>query len=387
MVRQVVVIIAALLAAIQILRQGAVDSFVGRRPDIAARLWPGHPDVQLSAGMTRIAELTRQGQPVTQDAVNQVYQGGRKAPLAPQPFLVRGVQAQLAGETATAERDFTAARRRDPRSLPARYFLADFYLRQGNAGAGLREIAVLARLAPAGIKSLAPYVATYARQRATWPQLRALFRAEPLLEQATLQALAGDASNADAVLALSTRKEPDSLWLGPMLASLVKAGRYAQAWQMWANVAGAKPEGLIYDPRFADAKAPPPFNWSLTASAVGLAERQRGGGLHVIYHGREDGALAAQTIMLQPGRYLFSAVAPGANAPAEGLSWVLSCMNSNKELARRPFRDVAGQGWSFEIPSGCPAQRLELTGSSSDMPHAVDVSIRSVSLTRAAGRA
>ena len=387
MVRSIVVVLVALSAAIQILRQGAVDSFSERRPDLAVRVWPGHPDVQLSAAMTRIAELTRQGQPVTQDALNQVYEAARAAPLAPEPFLVRGVQAQLAGETATAERAFTAAKRRDPRSLPARYFLADYYLRQGDAAVSLREIAVLARLAPAGIKSLAPHVATYARQRATWPQLRALFRAEPLLEQATLQVLAGDASNVQAVLALSTRKDPDSLWLRPMLDSLVKAGRYAEGRQVWASVAGTEPRGLIYDPGFADAKAPPPFNWSLTSSAVGLAERQRGGGLHVIYHGREDGALAAQTIMLEPGRYRFSISAPGSSARAEGLSWVLWCMSSNSELGRRPLKDVAAQGWSFDIPSGCPAQRLELSGSSSDMPQAVDVSIRSVSLTREGGGA
>ena len=48
-----------------------------------------------------------------------------KVPLAPEPFLVRGVQAELAGNSQLAAQAFAAAEWRDPRSLPARYFLAD----------------------------------------------------------------------------------------------------------------------------------------------------------------------------------------------------------------------------------------------------------------------
>ena len=382
--RRLLIAAIALALAFQVIRQGAVDGLAQIDPASSSRLWPGHPDVQVSLGMTRIADMTRQGQPVTAAALAQVYEAGRKAPLAPEPYLVRGVQAQLVQDMGAAERAFSAAKSRNPRSLPARYFLADHYLRQGDAASGLREIAVLARLAPNGVTSLAPYVAAYARQRETWPQLRALFRAEPMLEQAALQALASDAANADAVLALSTRKGPDSIWLPQMVESLVKAGRYAEARRLWAAVSGIQPNpgGLVYDPQFADAKAPPPFNWALTSSSVGLAERQRGGGLHVIYHGREDGALASQLVLLPPGQYRLAAAASGSGSRAAGLRWLLWCVSSNKETALRALKDMPAEGWTFQIPSGCPAQRLELTGSSSDMPQATEVTIRSIRLTR-----
>ena len=381
--RRVMVAAIALVLAFQVVRQGAVDSFAPVRPDAAARVWPGHPQVRITLGMTAIADATRQGQAVTDAALARVYDAGAKAPLAPEPYLVRGVQAQLAGNTSAAERAFTAAKARNPRSLPARYFLADQYLREGDAGAGLREIAVLARLAPNGITSLAPYVATYARQRATWPQLRALFRAEPVLERASLQALAGDAANAGTVLALATRKGPDSVWLPTMVDSLVKAGQYARARQLWASVSGARAtEALLYDPGFSEAQAPPPFNWVLTSSAVGLAERQRGGGLHVIYHGREDGALASQVVLLPPGRYRLTSTATGIGARNPGLTWFVQCVATQKEIALRALKDISAEGWLFAVPADCPAQRLQLIGVASDMPQAVDTTIRAIRLTR-----
>ena len=389
MARRLIIAAIALLLAFQVIRQGAVDGLAKADPATAARLWSGHPEVQVSLGMMSIADMTRRGQPVTGAALAQVYDAGGKAPLAPEPYLVRGVQAQLAGDMAAAERAFSAAKSRNPRSLPARYFLADHYLRQGDAGSGLREIAVLARLAPNGVRSLAPYVAASARQRETWPQLRALFGAEPVLEQAALQALAADAANAKAVLALSTRKGPDAVWLPQIVDSLVKAGRYAEARGLWATVSGIQSDGagLVYDPQFADAKAPPPFNWTLTSSSVGLAERQRGGGLHVIYHGREDGPLASQLILLPPGQYRLASAVSGSGSRAAGLRWQLWCVSSNKEIALRALKDMPPGGWAFEIPPGCGAQRLELFGASSDMPQANELTIRSIRLVREAPNA
>ena len=382
--RRLLIVAAALLLAFQVIRQAAVDALAQTDPAAAARLWSGHPEVRIALGMTRIAEAARQGQPVPEAALAQVYSAGRKQPLAPEPYLVRGVQAQLAGDAGAAARAFSAARFRNARSLPARYLLADHYLRQGDAESGLREIAVLARLAPNGVRSLAPYVAAYARQRQTWPQLRALFRAEPVLEQAALQALASDAANADAVLALATRKGPDSVWLPAMVDSLVRAGRYAEARRLWAAVSGVRPGGggLLHDPQFNDSAAPPPFNWALTSSSVGLAERQRGGGLHVIYHGREDGPLASQLILLPPGPYRLTSPASGSGSRSAGLRWLLWCVSANREIALRALKDMPAEGWRFEIPSGCPAQRLQLFGASSDMPQATDVTIRAVRLTR-----
>lgn len=385
-VNRISVAVTAVAVALLAVRQGAVDSLASARPESAAAFWPAHPDVRIALGMTKIAGLTRQGRPVPDAVLTQIYHASARAPLAAEPYLVRGVDAQLRGDRGAALRAFLAARARDPQSLPARYFLADHYLRQGQAAAGLREIAVLARLAPDGVMSLAPYVATFAAQRSTWPQLRALFAQEPLIEQATLQALAADPANADAVLALATRRGPDKIWLPQIVDNLIKAGRYAEARRMWIAITGARPgDSLLFDANFADSAPPPPFNWALTSSGVGLAERQRGGGLHVIYHGREDGALAAQTILLRPGRYRLIATATGSGARAEGLGWRIACVSGNGEIAARALKDVPAEGFTFDVPASCPAQRIELAGSASDMPRASDVVVPAIRLTREGG--
>jgi hypothetical protein len=43
---------------------------------------------------------------------------------------------------------------------------------------------------------------------------------------------------------------------------------------------------------------------------------------------------------------------------------------------------AAARGWRFEVPSGCPAQWLKLSGVSSDMPQQSDVSIAALKLEK-----
>jgi hypothetical protein len=385
--RRLAVAAIALLVAAQVARNAAVEAWERSRPDAAARLWPGHPDVELSSAMLAIAGAARERRPVSPATFDDIADAAAKAPLAPEPFLVRGVQAQLAGDTKAAAQAFLQAEWRDPRSLPARYFLADHYFREGNAIRGLSEVGVLSRIAPNGVGTVAPYVARYAHDRANWPQVRALFRSQPALEDAALSALARNPANADLVLALATpgRRGPKTPWLPTLLASLTSAGQYAKARQIWAQMSGVhvRPDSL-HDPQFNSPGASPPFNWALTSSTVGFAERQRGGGLHVIFYGQEDGILATQTLVLPPGRYRLSMNASGGASRTDALQWTIVCSATNRPIASTPLNAAAGRGWAFAVPSSCPAQRLELVGSSSDLPQQqqADVTIRSLSLSR-----
>jgi hypothetical protein len=350
----------------------------------AAKIWPGHPDVELSLGMTAIGRAARERKPVGDAVFKTIDDAASKAPLAPEPFLVRGVHAQLARNAAQARQAFLAAEWRDPRSMPARYFLATDYFATGDVRRGLQEFAVLARLAPGGVASVAPYIAAYAKDRANWPQLRSLFRAEPELEQPALQALAADPANARAILALADprRRSARSLWLPNLLAGLVQAGQFAQARAVWSEVAGVRldPQQLIYDPQFADPNAPPPFNWELTSSTVGLAERQSGGRLHVIYYGQEEGDLARQVLLLTPGTYQLAMRVSGN--PGRSLSWSLACAKPSKPLATFRLDSGASLTWTFSVPADCSAQVLALVGASSDIAQQSDTTISELRLRR-----
>jgi hypothetical protein len=196
-------------------------------------------------------------------------------------------------------------------------------------------------------------------------------------------ALAKDPAHADVVLSLAGQPSPQSPWVPTLLAGLVEAGQYQKARAVWADVSHVRldPRTLIFDPDFSRSDAPPPFNWALTSSTVGLAERRPGGGLHVIYYGQEDGVLASQLLVLPPGAYRLTMSTSGDLAGTESLQWKLVCASSKQEIAATQF-DGASRGWSFALGGGCGAQQLQLTGSSSDMPRQVDVTIAQVNLTR-----
>jgi hypothetical protein len=386
--RGLLVIAAALLVAVQVIRNAAVTALADRSPDTAVRIWPGHPSAEIALAMTQIGRAARDRRPVPQTVFAMIDDAAAKAPLASEPFLVRGVQAQLAADRALSTRAFIAAERRDPRSLPAHYFLADHYFRIGEARQGLREAAALARLAPGGVASMAPYIAAYARDPGTWPQLRHIFASNSDRESAALLALAGDASNADAAMALAdeAHRTPTIAWVPAMLSNLIRAGQYEKARMIWSKVShvhiGAGQ--IIYDPAFADANAPPPFNWELMSSAVGLAERQPGGKLHLIFYGQQDGLLARQLLLLAPGSYRLSMVAAGDLGRSKALTWSIRCDRAQTPFSAVSLDVVAKKPWTFTVSGDCPAQWLELSGISSDVAQQSEFTISRLQLVRVA---
>ena len=356
------------------------------KPQLAARIWPSHPASELWLGLTQIGLSARNRAPVATSTFDLVADAAKKSPLAPEPFLVRGVQAQLAGNQRIAEQAFLAAKLRDGRSIPARYFLAEQYFRSGDAPSGLREIAVLAQMVPNGVTNLAPFVAAYAKDRRNRTQLQTLFHSDPTLERVTLSSLASDPRNSDLIFELATPSATPPEWSAVLLQSLVGAGQFDQAYRVWARTAHIQPaaDRTVFDAAFAGSEAPPPFNWALTSSTVGLAERQPGGRLHAIFYGQEDGVLARQLLLLKPGRYRLAMRISGEPSRASALSWTLTCADSKSQLLSLSLSDPkrAASGVTFDVPANCAAQSLELAGSAPELAQQVDVTISEFSLRR-----
>lgn len=369
--------------AIEAIRNSAVIAYSELRPDLAAPLWSGHPKVEISRAMVEIADAARARKPVDPAAFALVDDAARKAPLSPEPFLVHGVRQSVAGNR-QARQDFIEAQRRDPRSMPAAYFLANDYFRTGQALPGLKQAALLARLFPDGTGTIAPYVARYAQDRSTWPEIRALFRSNEDIEDAILNELALDGRNASVILAIAgpAHRLPTSPWLPRLLQSLVQTGDYSRARAIWLSVARVRedPGALLYDGSFSDSERPPPFNWSLTSSTLGIAERQAGGKLHVIYYGQDDGVLASQLLLLGPGAYRLQMALGTGSTHSTMLSWSIRCDKSDKPLSSMPADRAAVNGWSFEVPSNCGAQWLELSGIAGDFAQQAEITIAGLSL-------
>jgi hypothetical protein len=387
LVRLTVILLAAALLAIQVVRNALAVGLASERPADAARVWSGHPAAELSLAMTEIGQASRARRPIPPSAFAIMADAAVKEPLAPEPFLVRGVQAQLAGDAAEAQRAFEEAQWRDPFSRPAAYFLAERYFRTGNSTGALREMAALARLSPGGTGVVAPYLAAYARNPANWPSLRKLFSANSAIAETTLTVLARDAATAPAVLALADPRQTarNAPWLQPLLTTLTTAGKYGEASAVWQRMTGARLTGSIYDAAFRDNVSPPPFNWALTASTVGLAERQPGGRLHVLFYGQEDGFLASEMLLLQPGQYHLTLQIQGDASRARALNWSVWCDKAEAPIASAQLDVVAAHGLTFMVSADCRAEWLKLAGSSSDVPQQADLAIAELKLERSSG--
>lgn len=386
--RRAIVIVFALLLAVQSVRNAAVEALATLHPASAAKLWAGHPAVEISLGLAEIGAASRERKPIGEQTFALIDDAAAKAPLASEPFLVRGVQAQTEGDEETAKRAFLAAQWRDPRSLPASYFLANYYFRAGDTLNGLKQTAVVARLSPNGVDAVAPFVAAYAQEPANWAKMRLLFRSQPALENPILVALARNPRNADAILAIadSDHRKPDSAWLQILLTKMVAGGDYGRARAIWSSVGGANAgNALVFDPAFSTPVPPPPFNWSLTSSTIGLAERQSGNRLHVIFYGNEDGVLASQLLLLPTGAYRLRMQLAGEAVHPEALSWSIRCDKASDPVAKISVDQAAIKGWGFQVPPNCAAQWIELSGRSGDIAQQSDVTITGFSLTRAPG--
>ena len=384
--RTIVAIVAAIALAVLVVRNAAVLALADTKPALAVQFWSRHPAAEISAAMTRIAQSARDHRPVPASSFAAMADAAAKEPLASEPYLVRGVQAELAGDGKLAQRAFEAAQWRDPRSLPAAYFLADRYFKTGDAQHGLREIAALARLSPNGALTVAPYLGAYAKNQANWTALRAFFRANPALADSALTELAAKLDTVPAVLALADPgAKPDaSRWLEPLLGTLIQSGRYSDAYAIWLRSTHFVPGELLHDSAFADRSSPPPFNWSLTSSTVGLAERQPGARLHVIFYGQEDGFLASQLLLLPPGAYQLSLQLLGDPARAHALSWSVWCDKAISPIASATVDSFASHPLRFQVPAGCSAQWLRLAGASSDFSQRTDVTIGGLKLQKVA---
>jgi hypothetical protein len=333
--------------------------------------------------MVEIAAASRHRKSVDPSAFALIDDASRKAPLLPEPFLVHGVQAYISGDSGLASRAFVDAQKRDPRSTSAAYFLADYYFRSGRPLDGLLQATLLARLSPGTGEAVAPYVAAYAQNPSNWPAIRALFRKDQTIEDSVLTDLAQEAGNAAAIIAVADPKHrtAESPWLPVLLSKMIATGHYSVAHALWAYVAHVRLSRgtLLYNGSFTSAVAPPPFDWKLTSSNLGIADRQPGS-LHVVYFGEDDGVLASQLLLLSPGHYSLQTTI-GSNGVHQGLlSWSIRCDRSSKPISSIPAEIAAGRGWTFAIPPGCPAQWLELWGKSGDVPAQAEVTLTSVTL-------
>ena len=384
--RAVIVVAVAVLLALQVVGTALVADR-STRTTIAGRLWPSHPSLLINLTMTEIGAHAARGESLPPATLRRVDEIAAKEPLAPEPFLIEGALAQVEQKQERAEKLFTAARTRAPRTAAARYFLADRYLRTGRIGPALDELAVLSRLLPQAMAGFGPALAAFARTPGAVPQLRSFFRSSPEIEPVVLAELAGDGRNADLILTLWGRREtgpgaraPD--WQAKLINKLVEQEQFAKAHSTWRLVSGVQDSGgTIFNSRFAKLNAPPPFNWSFGTTG-GVVEPAPGDRLQVIYFGRNDAVLAEQLLLLPPGRYQLSTDISGPLGKGGEIAWTLACAGRAEPIFRLPVEAKGRLAGSFVVPLGCLAQRLQLTGAAGEFPQSQEFTVGKLQLVK-----
>lgn len=387
--RAITAIILALFLSALVIRNAFMDAYGVQDPSKAATVWPGHPSVVLASGLAEVGASAAAGRPISPATVQRMVATAAKAPLAPEPFLVRGVEAQVAGDGPLALRAFLEARRRDPRSIPARYFLAGYYLRSGDTQRGLAEISALTRLVPQSLGGVAPQLAVFARMPGGAAQVKILLREQPQLEPWLLDVLAANSDDARLALSLWSGRigSQDRAWQQRLVNGLVAAGRFGEARAAWSRFdARAKLGEGLTDPRF-EGHDLAPFGWTLASGAAGFAESLGGGQLHILYYGRDDLVLASQLLLLRPGPYRLAMRVNGAPPSARSLSWVVRCKPASREIASIGLASAKGGvlAADFAVPTqGCEAQQFDLVGTAPELPEEADLTIADLRLSRRA---
>ena len=370
-------VLFACFASAFAVRTAWVADFAADDPSRAAELWARHPSIIASKSMIAVGSAARNLQQPPAPVMRDLRELSALSPLSPEPFLVNGAIAEREGRFGQATSLFVAAERRDPRSVAARYLLADVYTRENRIEAALDQLAVLVRLNSSFSGALAPSLARYAQQPGAVPHLRELLRKSPSIRSVLLSELAADPANTRLVLSLATSapsidaKEP---WQQKLVNTLVKADDFAAAYRVANRVSGAegqKQSGFRDEVPFA------PFSWTFAHSAAADAQRS-GDRLHIFFSGEDNVTFAARTTVLPPGRYRVTAGAKGS--VPEAVQWVGSCLPGNSDLLDLPLTHTKVAA-VVRIAPECRAQHWQLVGASETVPAAASFVLTSFDIT------
>ena len=390
-------VVVAIVAAAGIAGVGAIELNrlpFSDRPAFALAAWPSNPDTLRDRSMQAIGLAAAQGGTVPDSARRDMHRVARLSPLSADPFAVEATIAATEGDGAKAERLFAETAARDPRSVLAQYSLADRALRTNRLDEALTHLAILVRLVPNAAAGLAGPLALYARQPGAAPTLRHFLARSPGMALPLLNELARDPAQADRAIALA-RSLPFAVerdWQANLIQTLLGHGEAAHAQAAWRAMNQVEPYSGLYNPQFRTDSAPAPFNWSATEGNAALVEPAPGGGLKLLYYGREDALITRQLLVLAPGRYRLAmrvAAAPGgppgdANADsASSVRWRVTCGDGGGGLGELPINPSSRQqSLRFDVPATCRSQWLELSGKSSGFGAPVTLTVNDLAVTR-----
>lgn len=364
-------IVLGLAGAGAVLLPGTIAAaLAGSNPRLAAQIAPG--DARAAAGAAAAIGSDPRS-PQSRALVRRILSRDLTQLSA---LELRAVDFAASGRKAEAEKLFALSDRLSRRRLPTRLWLIQAAVDHGDVAGALANFDTALRTSTKAPPILFPVLArASADPGLTVPLARALDRPSDWRLTFLEWALAGDVdfnAIADVVIAMrDSRLVRENTVDQRLIERLVTASDFAQALRVKRRF-DRRPPPLLADPRFADPSARYPFGWGLVGDGSLGAERALGAdGSTLTYHatGMSSGQVAAQLLVLRPGRYVL-ATRSAAPLVGEPPYWSLVCAHSRgAQLARLEQPAAAGEARAaLAVPANCTAQWLVLrvrAGSSS----------------------
>jgi hypothetical protein len=396
--RRAAVALAILLLAFAFVQQAVVSHAIvlDEEPALALGWAPNNPDILAGAAADRAVYAKTDAD--FRDVDQLARRALQRSPLEPGALRALSWEADHQGRKADALAIMTLAGRltqRDNYIHGTLYW--DAVARRDWPAAFLNVDPILRRVPDLGpaffptmIDALSdPGARQAAVSRLVWrPEWRGPF----------LAALANDPKNAgEARLVFealySSRAPLSESEQSLLIDDLVGTGAYADARAEWLRLLPASDRSgdtLLYDGGFKGLPGTPPFNWSFVDEDGAVSELgdAPGGGpaLHLEYPTGRPHRLLAQTLVLPPGSYrLRGQVLFDQSARGDQLAWRLECVGGEKLAEQR--QAASGAGWSqLQIdfatpPTGCAAQRLELSSLAQDDIRTSEAWVRNLALS------
>lgn len=316
--------------------------------------------------------------------------------LAVQAVSTLGINAELRGNSAQAQRLFAYSQKLSRRDLQTQLWAIEAAVARGDIAGALHHYDVALRTSTDSWELLFPVLGEATTDPAIRAALVGTLSQRPIWGDPFITYTAARSPDPQATAALLTdlRRTGFSIPDGaraPIINALIEQGALEEAWRFY--VAG-NPGAVRYssrDPRFTNSTdAPSLLDWvpiddgSITTS---IQRDKTGGVFDFAAPATVGGALLRQVQLLSPGSYRITGVSSGIEQAAVALPyWSLSCRKDGKELGRVvvPMSSQAeGQfDGRFIVPTGCPVQVLTLIARPSDAIGGVTGQIRRVQLVQ-----
>ncbi len=364
----------ALLAGWRISHLMLADAALADGDAVAALGWQAdHPDALLAHAEAQLRAQQPESAARTARHLLQVQ------PTDGRGYRLLAQVAAVEGRPAQALALFLISARRSPRDLPARAWLAQHALEQGDANAALVQIDQVLTLSPASGTTIFPVLLTLAKDPGFADALADALQRNPPWRAGMLamlrQASAEDRPAAEQVMgALQGKGGLAPAEAEALIDALLRAGRWGEAHARWAApiVAGGTPLPVLFNADFAQEPSGAGFDWRMPPTPGVILDFEHGQGaartLHARFLGRRVvGTYLEHALFLAPGNYhLQLRQRSDALRSEAGISWTLTCASAPATaLAESPAlngsRPWAAVELAFVVPAeGCQGQWLRM---------------------------